>query len=298
MTDRPFTIRTLISIPDYLLAEAAQKRFWAMEDDLGVIPLHVLITAQKNGGLVAGAFDERGEMIGVLFGFIGLTDSGKFKHCSHIMGIDPQIRGQRVGQALKLFQRDYVLKQGLDLVTWTYDPLEGINASLNVAKLGAITHKYYDNLYGDMPGALNAGLVSDRFEVEWWIDSPHVRERIAAGRSQTSAQELLDGGAQMVNQTRPYGKGESLIEPTDSQLDLDVETLLVEVPPVFQIIRATSMELARAWRSHTGEIFKTLFKRGYAVTDFLSEHPHDRPHRRNFYVLTRGPSPELSHQAQ
>src|SRR5215813_5523224 len=187
MTDLPFTIRTLTTVPDYHLAEAAQKRIWAMDDDLGVIPLHVLITAQKNGGLVAGAFDERGEMVAVLYGFIGLTDKGTFKHCSHIMGVDPAFRSQRVGQALKLFQRDYVLKQGLDLITWTFDPLEGVNASLNIAKLGAITHKYFDNLYGDMPGALNSGLVSDRFEVEWWIDSQRVRERIIGGRPQMTS---------------------------------------------------------------------------------------------------------------
>src|SRR5215468_9668461 len=130
MADHQFSVRALESIEDYLKAEKAQVEIWAITDRMQAAPLNVLLTAQENGGLVAGAFDSAEQMIGFLFGFIGRTLDGKFKHCSHMMGVLPSVRRQSVGQALKLFQREHVLRQGLDLVTWTFDPLEGVNASL------------------------------------------------------------------------------------------------------------------------------------------------------------------------
>src|SRR5689334_2783041 len=99
MPDNQVAIRPLATIEEYQQAEVVQRHIWGMQDPTQVIPLHVLLTAQKNGGLVAGAFDDYGEMIGILFGFVGLTDEGKFKHCSHIAGVLPGLRRQRIGQA-------------------------------------------------------------------------------------------------------------------------------------------------------------------------------------------------------
>lgn len=39
----------------------------------------LFVTAQKNGGLVLGAFDETGTMVGFVFGFLGMTDQGQVK---------------------------------------------------------------------------------------------------------------------------------------------------------------------------------------------------------------------------
>jgi predicted GNAT superfamily acetyltransferase len=284
MSDNSVSVRILTTLDEFREAEAVQYRAWAMDDPTGVTPLEVLLTAQKNGGLTAGAFSASGDMIGILFGFLGLTDQGKIKHCSHMLGILPGVRRQGVGERLKLFQRQYVLAQGFDLVTWTFDPLEGVNASLNIARLGGIVHKYYDNLYGENMGdGLNSGLRTDRFEVEWWIASPRVRQFVDAGRVRTGHQALLDGGACLVNHVRLEADG--LLMPVGLTTDADAETLLVEMPPEFQAIKAASMDLARAWREHTGIIFKYYFARGYVVSDFVSS--RDEPRRRNFYVLTR-----------
>ena len=70
---------------------------------------------------------------------------------------------------MKTYQREHVLRQGLDLITWTYNPLLARNAQLNIAKLGAVCTTYLPNLYGPMRDGLNAGLPSDRFQVDWWI---------------------------------------------------------------------------------------------------------------------------------
>ncbi len=283
MPDSQFTIRPLATIDDYEQAEHVQRHIWGMQDATPIIPLHVLLTAQKNGGLVAGAFGADGQMIGILFGFIGLTEQGKYKHCSHIMGVLPDLRRQSVGQALKLFQRQYVLDQGLDLVTWTFDPLEGVNASLNIAKLGAIAHKYSSNLYGNMADGLNSGLPSDRFEVEWWLASERVRQFVEGTRARPNHHTLLTAGACLINQTQLDTDG--ALHVTDWTPDSKAGTLLIEVPPEFQAIKVVSMDLALAWRAHTASMFSHYFANGYTVTDFISDREDSR--RRNFYVLTR-----------
>jgi predicted GNAT superfamily acetyltransferase len=284
MPENQTVIRPFATIEEYQQAEVVQRHIWGMQDPTQVIPLHVLLTAQKNGGLVAGAFDEYGEMIGILFGFVGLTDEGKFKHCSHIAGVLPGLRRQRIGQALKLFQRDYVLKQGLDLITWTFDPLEGVNASLNIGKLGAITHKYFPNLYGSsMADGLNSGLPTDRFEVEWWIAGVRVRHILEGRRERLAHHALIERGACLVNQTQFDSDG--ALHPLNMTTETNADVLLVEVPAEFQAIKALSLELAQAWRQHTASIFMRYFANGYTVTDFVSDREDAR--RRNFYVLTR-----------
>ena len=94
-------------------------------------------------------------------------------------GVHPAYRNRGLGYSLKLAQREHVLAQGIDLITWTFDPLETRNATLNFHKLGAVCNTYLPNLYGDMRDGLNAGLPSDRFQVDWWIASERVAQRLA-----------------------------------------------------------------------------------------------------------------------
>ena len=134
---KDISIRALKEAAEFHQCEELQRRVWGMED-ISVVPLHLLLTIQKNGGLVLGAFDDQGTMVGFVFGFLGMTDQGQVKHCSHMAGVLPGYQGRQIGYRLKLAQRAHVLAQGLALATWTYDPLEGSNASLNIGKLGQI----------------------------------------------------------------------------------------------------------------------------------------------------------------
>ncbi|MFQ5419765.1 MAG: hypothetical protein ACE5FD_12020 [Anaerolineae bacterium] len=276
------TIRMLKTTDDYHQAEAVQRAAWSIQDDTEVVPLHVLLTAQKHGGLVLGAFDEAGEMVGFLFGFLGRAIDGRWKHCSHMMGIVPGQARRGVGGMLKRRQREFALNQGLDLITWTYDPLEGVNAMLNFGKLGVVCRTYIRNLYGDMADDLNQGLPSDRFEVEWWIPSRHVRERLQAGRKVYRLEALAESGAQVVN---PTGLKEGLRLPGEANLQLDAPRLLVEAPADIQAIKNASMTLAQDWRLQTRTIFEAYFQAGYWAADFFSEQTGEE--RRNFYLLCR-----------
>jgi len=91
----------------------------------------------------------------------------------------PDRRYMGVGFNLKLLQRERALEQGVDLIIWTFDPLQCLNAWFNLRKLGAIVRRYSVNHYGPLNDRINRGLESDRVYAEWWIRSRRVERRIA-----------------------------------------------------------------------------------------------------------------------
>lgn len=282
-TNSAYTIRTLHNMDEYHTFERLQAMVWK-SGDLDVIPSVLLLTMQKNGGLVAGAFDPDNAMVGLVCGFVGIKD-GKYRHCSHIAGVLPELRRQNVGFLLKAFQRDYVIAQGFDLITWTFDPLESVNANLNINKLGGIARIYMENHYGYWNDGLNAGLPTDRFEVEWQITSDRVVQVMAESgqNARTSYAELLTQDAQQILATGVNARG--VVTPLEYESGLNAPILMLEIPAEYQQIKALSMDLAEEWRMKTRFIFKTYFERGYVVTDFVSQRQGDL--RRNHYVLRR-----------
>jgi predicted GNAT superfamily acetyltransferase len=263
--------------------EALQRAVWPGVD-LDTVPAHVLLTAEHNGGLVAGAWvSER--LAGFVFGFLGFHEVGggrRLKHCSHMLGVHPDFRGAGIGYALKAFQRTHVLRQGLDLITWTYDPLLARNAQLNIARLGAICNTYLPDLYGPMRDGLNAGLPSDRFQVDWWITSRRVADRlIGMPAERPRYTHLPASGAEWIN--RPGPDGPEPPEPLPPEAPT-AATVLVAIPADFLALKAADPGLALRWRLATRAAFETLFQRGYAVTDFVRE-PDPSP--RAVYMLAQ-----------
>ncbi len=263
-------IRPIRTGEEYRTVEQLQREVWGMHD-VEVVDHCLLLTAHKNGGLVLGAFDPEapgGErMIGFVFGLVGLKPDGRPKHCSHMAGVLAAYQGQDVGYRLKLAQRDYVLAQGLDLITWTYDPLESRNAHFNFRKLGVTCRTYLRNLYGDMRDSLNAGLPTDRCQVDWHITGDHVAARLAGAGLPPTLMALQAAGVPLVN-SFPAGP---LPHPAETILPFVGEMLLVQIPLNFQSIKAGDLPLAQAWREHTRLILETAFNQGYTAIDFLVE---------------------------
>jgi predicted GNAT superfamily acetyltransferase len=282
METATLSIEKITEIRDFCRCEELQRQVWGMEDT-SVVPVHLLLTAQKNGGLVLGAFDEQGAMVGFVFGFLGMTAQGQVKHCSHMAGVLPGYQGQQIGYRLKLAQREHVLAQGLDLATWTYDPLEGTNASLNIGKLGVICRTYLRDVYGDTGIQLHLGLPTDRFEVEWWVRSQRVAERLESHHEKMTLAKALDMGAEKANRTEFDGWG--LLRSEGNDQAPGAEAVLVEIPGDFQAIKSADMGLAREWRAQTREIFENCFGADYVVNEFISELQEGR--RRNFYLLQK-----------
>jgi predicted GNAT superfamily acetyltransferase len=271
------TVRPVLTMDEYRSVEAIQRQVWAMSHDLEVVPLHLLVTATRSGGMLMGAF--RGEaMVGFVFGFPGLTAEGKLKQCSHMMGVLPGAQSSGIGTQLKLAQRAFVLAQGLDLITWTYDPLQSRNAYLNIAKLGAVCRTYHRDFYGELVDGLNAGLPSDRLEVEWWIASERVARRLGAAQHRPRPVAAVQ-----VNETQVMPGG--LVAPGTLYFGASAATIQVEIPAEFQAVRDADPGLAREWRIATRQLFEAYFEAGYSVVDFVSC-PVDGL-RRSFYLLDR-----------
>jgi predicted GNAT superfamily acetyltransferase len=266
-------IRPVKTEDEYHAVERLQREIWGAQD-IEIIGFETLMTAHKNGGVMLGAFDiVEGEerMVGFVFGFVGLTADGRIKHCSHIAGALPGYRDRGVGHALKLKQREIVLAQGIDLITWTFDPLESRNAKFNFHKLGATCGVYLRNLYGAMRDKLNAGLPSDRFQVDWRVASPRVEARLQGEAGVPSASALTAEGVPLIN---PPVAGEPLrpsTATTAAQAIVGEERMLIQIPSDFQRLKATDRNLALEWRLHTRALFEEAFAKGYLATDLLVE---------------------------
>jgi predicted GNAT superfamily acetyltransferase len=265
--------------------QAVERRVWE-GGDLEVVPGHVLLTHRRYGGLLLIARDGAGRGIGVLLGFPGLK-GGQVVHCSHILGVVPEWRSHDVGYWMKWRQREFVLEQGLDLVVWTFDPLETRNARLNIARLGGICREYSRNIYGVMQDGLNAGLETDRLTVEWRIRHPTVTARLEGRAQPPSVAALGAEGVPLLTRTalRQDSRAERpLLYLEDFVLNVDGPRLLVEAPVEFQAIKRADFDAARAWRMGIRSLLQDLFARGHVMEDVLVERGDDGG-RRCYYLL-------------
>jgi predicted GNAT superfamily acetyltransferase len=281
-------IRTADSVADMMQVEELQRVVWG-GDETEVIPVHMLLTVAHNGGVLLGAFEGE-RMIGFVFGFLGTDDQSpdrvamaRLKHCSHQLGVHPEYRGRGVGLLLKLAQREAVIEQGVRLATWTYDPLMSRNAYLNIRRLGTVCRTYKRNVYGELRDALNRGLPSDRFMVEWWLTSRRVVARLEGSRRPLDLAHFQSGGAKLLNPALLFDSG--LPKPADDPSSPEGIFLLIEVPSDFMAIKRSDPELAKAWRMHSREVFEGAFAAGYLATDFVHV-PDDVP--RSYYLLSHG----------
>ena len=273
-----FAVRDLTQYDEFLQVREVQQQVWGFTQGEGLYP-PMLKTAAESGGTIIGAFDGV-KLIGFLFGFLGLHADRRIKLCSQTMGILPEYRNKGVAATLKWAQRERVLANEIDLITWTYDPLEAPNARLNLHTLGGVAHVYRQNIYGENFGALSKGLPTDRFLVEWWIKSDRVQQH------HDRAAEPIGVDSPIAN-TCAGVTGDRRITALD--LNLDAPIIRVEIPNDLQAIKKTNMALAQDWRLKTRDLFEAYFARGYEALDFVRAGEVWGPARaaHNWYVLQR-----------
>lgn len=159
---------------------ALQKEVWNFSD-AELVPLRMFVVADKVGGQVIGAF-ESSEMVGFALSVPGTRTGHIYLH-SHMLAVRKEYRNAGLGRRMKLMQRDDALARGIELIEWTFDPLEIKNAYLNIEKLGAIARRYNINQYGITSSPLQGGLPSDRLIAEWWLKSKRVECLLAEGKN-------------------------------------------------------------------------------------------------------------------
>jgi predicted GNAT superfamily acetyltransferase len=165
------TIRPVTDLHELEACVELQREAWRLAD-IEVIPVRMLITQNRVGGLVLGAF-ESDRLVGFLNAMPGIRDGMQYWY-SQMLAVTQDYRNHGIGAELKLAQRDQARQRGIRLIEWTFDPLESKNAYLNIVKLGVIVRRYYVNLYGATSSEVQQGLESDRLVAEWWIDRPRV----------------------------------------------------------------------------------------------------------------------------
>jgi predicted GNAT superfamily acetyltransferase len=157
---------------------ALQKEIWNFSD-ADLVPLRMFVVAEKIGGQVMGAFDGN-QMVGFALSVPGTRSDRVYLH-SHMLAVRNEHRNGGLGRRLKLLQREDALARGIELIEWTFDPLEIKNSYLNIEKLGAIARRYNINQYGTTSSPLQGGLPSDRLMAEWWLKSRRVETLLATG---------------------------------------------------------------------------------------------------------------------
>ena len=253
------TLRRFESRNDYAACVELQRTVWG-RDFVDVVPATILMVSQRVGGVSAGAFDRDGRLVGFVFGITGY-DGGEPVHWSDMLAVRPEWRGRGLGKRLKQYQRDLLLARGVRRARWTYDPLVARNANLNVNGLGARPVEYVPDMYGDTRSALNAGLETDRFVVEWRLD------------------EAAPPDA-------PGGDGAPIVgaSPDDEQPLPDDPIVRIAAPSDIDALKAEDAAGARAWQQMHRRAFDWYFNRGYRVAGFrYCESPDD-----SWYVVSSG----------
>ena len=221
-------VRALVERDQLAEAVRLQQQIWGFQD-VELIPVRLFVVATKIGGQAFGAYDGA-RMVGFCLALPGLKPGGRSYLHSHMLGVLPEYRNAGVGRTLKLEQRREALGRGIELMEWTFDPLELKNAYFNIERLGAIVRRYVYNQYGTTGSPLHGGLPTDRCVAEWWLASPRV-------------EAVLSGNG---DRTQP------------------VETR-VSVPANIGELRASEPAKARSVQKKIGEELTESFRRALAV---------------------------------
>jgi len=179
MTNDLVVVRSCSGIEEFQLCVTLQKEVWNFAD-ADLVPLRLFVVADKVGGQVVGAFDQ-GTLVGFALSVPGLRNGHAYLH-SHMAAVRESHRNAGIGRKLKLFQRNDAIARGIDLIEWTFDPLEIKNAFFNIERLGAIARRYTINQYGVTSSKLHGGLPTDRLIAEWWIRSKRVETVLSSAQ--------------------------------------------------------------------------------------------------------------------
>lgn len=264
-------IRPLKTIEELKTVEELQLEVWGCSER-EVLPSLALIPLLDIGGVLIGAFDGQ-KLVGFVVGFPGLQAGAPLLH-SDMLAVKAEYRSSGLGYKLKLAQREAALHQGLERITWTFDPLQSTNAHLNFRKLGVTANRYKIDYYGETSSVLHR-TGTDRLWVTWSLRSERVRQRINASGVDSPAPAELPALLRLSTDC----------EPEVSELALTEPSLTIAIPKDINTIINTNEELAKRWRAATRAAFTAALAADYLVTDFFRK--ADRKDQAGVYLLTR-----------
>jgi chorismate synthase len=270
--DPNITIRILHTSQEMHDAVQIQRVYWG--DDMGdMVPLHMMMSISHYGGHIFGAYDGD-KLVGILIGFLGadvkpddnLDARQRLLIMSKRMVVLPEYRGRKIGESLKLAQRDYALRHNIPLVSWTFDPMLSRNAYLNIHKLRGVVQKYIPDFFGKE--VANPALQADRVSLSWWVAHSRLTQDVLPDMS----------SAPILNPTKLQN---GLRVLNGSENNLQESAYRLEIPSEFVPYERLDTQLAQDWRLHIRHHFQRLLSSGYLASDFV------RIDERSFYVFAR-----------
>ncbi len=271
-------LRDLHTLDEYRQVVDLEREIWGYTDLNDLVTLPVFIITMKRGGILIGAFDESDRMVGFVYSIVGIKE-GRTTYWSHMLGVLPDYRSSGLGRQLKLAQRERALAAGVDLIEWTFDPLQAVNAHLNFTRLGVVSDEYCRDVYGESTSALHRGTPTDRLIVQWNIREPHVERRLdPVSAIHLRAPEAAT--ASVINHTTIVG---GRLATTSLDLGIEAPRAWLEIPVAFSELQHETPALALEWRMRSREAFESYLSRGYLIVDFVL----DRGNRRGRYLLSR-----------
>ena len=240
------TIQSIDDVAVMRAVEELQKEVWGIPD-IEVVPLTQLVAAKEAGGTLIGAFDAE-TLVGFVYGFPSF-EYGQAAHHSHMLAVKTAYRNLDLGRRLKLAQREHVIRQGIAVMTWTFDPLQSLNAHFNFRKLGVVADRYLPDFYGAEASSFLHQTGTDRLWVSWWLTSDHVKKTISRDRAPASFAN---------------------------------DDVSIEIPGDINSLQQQEPHTAMKWREETRAAFTEAIREGYKVVGFEREKDIGR------YLLRRG----------
>ena len=257
----PIILRDVDSIAEMRAIEDLQIEVWG-DAERDIVPLNQLVASRYVGGSLIGAFDNE-KLAGFVYGFYGHVRRRAVHH-SHMLAVLPAYRNHNLGFRLKIAQRERVLADRLtNRMTWTFDPLQSLNAYFNFVKLGVISDTYKINVYGERGGSFLHQNGTDRLFVTWILDSPRIDQRIAGDPPQKT--EIV---TQLALPLVTHSQSNSPESQGAIRAISAADFVSIEIPADINSVERADLELASRWREETRAAFTEALAAGFTVTDY------------------------------
>jgi predicted GNAT superfamily acetyltransferase len=265
---------------DYKICEDIQREVLHTQD-IDIIPIPLLLTANRAGGILLGAYSSLGDMVGFVFSMVGSQGGEPIQH-SYVLAVRAAYRNFDVGFKLKMAQRKEALKHKMSRITCAFDPMQPMNAYFVLGKLGEWANTYEEDFYGETTSQVDRGLPTDRILAHWDLEDPAVIRRLESGPPRRDFRKELKH-RHVINQLIETVPG--LLTSTPVQLNCTDTQFLFEVPYNLQEIKHRDLGIALEWQGKMRQVFRHYFKKDYAATDFwVTEH---EGHLRACYLLEK-----------
>jgi predicted GNAT superfamily acetyltransferase len=297
-----FKVRAIERKEDFTECENIQKTISPL-NEVGIVPGYMMEITARHGGITLGTYDLN-KLVGFSYAFPAYTKKNGYYLFSDAMGLYPPYQKRSLGFAMKQEQCRIALEKGAKKIVWTFDPLLGQNANLNIRKLGGIVNRYDQEKYNEVSLNIGVNIPADRFYLQWQIHSERVKKRffeleVPKMRYRKQLNFTSTTITTLVTRTiSHYGmqKEVAFRDLEGVRLDLDQPSVVVEIPFDYKQLGNDFPFVARNRRMKTRQVFERYInEKGYRVYEFFQLIEGDEI--RNFYLLHRSNISEISDAA-